>query len=63
MSNPVALPNSALPPILAGHATRYVRQRVRQFYSSIATVFESWVARRHSPHTQRTYREDVMAFI
>jgi len=58
-----ALPGPSLPPILAGRATPDVKARVREFYSSVAGIFESWVARRHSPHTQRAYREDVMAFI
>src|SRR5438067_1327084 len=53
----------ALPPILAGNATPAIRQRVHEFFSSIASIFESWVARRQSPHTQRAYREDVMAFV
>jgi len=53
-----------LPPILAGNQTASaVRKRVESFYFSVASCFESWVARRHSPHTQRAYREDVMAFV
>ena len=58
-----ALPGPSLPPILAGRATPDVKARVREFYSSVAGIFESWVARRHSPHTQRAYREDVMTFV
>lgn len=52
-----------LPPILAGRDTPAVRERVREFFSSIASIFESWVTRRQSPHTQRAYRADVMAFV
>ena len=52
-----------LPAILAGNATPAIRQRVEQFFSSVASVFESWVARRQSLNTQRAYREDVMAFV
>jgi site-specific recombinase XerD len=52
-----------LPPILAGSLTPRVRQRVVEFYLSVARLFESWVRRRQSPHTQRAYREDVMSFI
>src|SRR5258707_15737328 len=52
-----------LPPILAGAQTPAVRQRVEQFFSSVASIFEAWVSRRQSPHTQRAYREDVMAFV
>ena len=51
-----------LPPILAGATTPAIRKRVEQFFFSVASIFESWVARRHSPHTQRAYREDVMSF-
>jgi len=52
-----------LPPILIGTQTPAVRDRVQHFYFSVASCFESWVARRKSPHTQRAYREDVMAFV
>jgi len=52
-----------LPAILAGNATTAIRNRVEQFFSSVASIFESWVRRRQSPHTQRAYREDVMAFV
>ena len=54
---------TGLPPILAGNMTPDVRKRVEQFYFSVASCFESWVTRRQSPHTQRAYREDVMAFV
>lgn len=52
-----------LPAILAGSLTPAVRQRVEEFFSSLASIFESWVGRRQSPNTQRAYREDVMAFV
>src|SRR5580700_9806123 len=52
-----------LPPILAGAATPAVRKRVEQFFFSVAILFESWVTRRQSPHTQRAYREDIMSFV
>jgi site-specific recombinase XerD len=52
-----------LPPILAGQYTPEVRKRVEQFFFSVAGCFEAWVARRQSRHTQRAYREDVMAFV
>lgn len=55
------LPN--LPPILADNSTPAIRKRVEQFYFSVASIFESWVQRRRSPHTQRAYREDVMSFV
>lgn len=53
----------ALPPILAGRFTPAIAERVSQFYISVASIFESWVQRRPSHHTQRAYREDVMAFV
>jgi len=52
-----------LPAILAGSTTPVIRSRVDNFFSSIASIFESWVGRRQSVHTQRAYREDVMAFV
>lgn len=52
-----------LPTILAGSFTPDVHRRVNRFYVSIAEIFESWVTRRQSPHTQRAYREDFMAFV
>ncbi len=52
-----------LPPILVGRATPDVRKRVEQFFFSVASIFEAWVARRQSVHTQRAYREDIMAFV
>jgi len=52
-----------LPNILAGTATPAIRSRVEGFFSSLSTIFESWVHRRQSPHTQRAYRSDVMAFV
>jgi site-specific recombinase XerD len=55
--------NPGLPAILAGNATPAIRSRVEQFFSSVASIFESWVGRRQSAHTQRAYREDVMAFV
>lgn len=60
---PVLRAEQMLPPILAGNFTPDIRRRVERFYISIAEIFESWVTRRNSPHTQRAYREDVMAFI
>jgi site-specific recombinase XerD len=53
----------SLPPILAGNFTPDVRKRVEQFFFSVASCFEAWVARRQSAHTRRAYREDVMAFV
>jgi integrase/recombinase XerD len=55
-------PMPGLPPVLAGRATPAVERQVASFYNSVAKVFERWVARRESKHTQRAYRQDVMAF-
>lgn len=52
-----------LPPILAGHVTPTLQKRVERFYGSISEIFEAWVTRRKSPHTQRAYRDDVMQFV
>jgi integrase/recombinase XerC len=52
-----------LPPILVGHATPQVRARAESFYSGVAELFERWVARRPTPHTQRAYRRDVLSFV
>lgn len=52
-----------LPPILAGRFTPVAAEQVRQFYTAVAEIFERWVARRSSRHTQRAYRQDFMAFV
>src|SRR5437016_6220712 len=64
MSNKLALTDDqSLPPILPGSATPATRRRVEQFYTSVAEIFESWIARHKSEHTKRAYRQDVEAFI
>lgn len=52
-----------LPPVLLGRATPAVVAQVEGFYESVATIFERWVTRRSSKHTQRAYRQDVMNFV
>jgi len=52
-----------LPAVLAGHSTPAVAEKVNKFYLSIADIFEIWVRRRNSHHTQRAYRADVMSFV
>lgn len=52
-----------MPPILVGNETPAVRKKVEKFFSSVADIFERWVTRRKSPHTQRAYREDIMSFV
>lgn len=55
--------DDALPQILVGQDTPQAQKRVREFYHSIAAIFETWVNRRESKNTRRAYREDVMAFV
>src|ERR1039458_9958340 len=52
-----------LPPILAGNLTPDIRRRAAEFFSSVASLFEAWVTRRKSAHTQRAYREDITSFV
>src|SRR4051812_11367712 len=52
-----------LPPILLGRATPAVARQIEQFYNSVAEIFDRWVARRESKHTQRAYKGDVLAFV
>lgn len=53
----------SMPALALGFDSPDVRRRVEQFYASIASIFEAWVARRSSAHTQRAYRQDVAALI
>lgn len=52
-----------LPPVLEGRSTPEARRQTTEFYLSVAVLFEQWVQRRPSPHTQRAYRQDAVAFI
>ncbi len=60
---PVSEARAELPPILAGRHTAAVEAQVRSFYGSVADIFERWVTRRSSKHTQRAYRQDDMDFV
>jgi site-specific recombinase XerD len=60
---PVMASSRDLPPILVGRHTPAVEAQVRNFYDSVAQIFERWVTRRSSRHTQRAYRGDVLAFV
>ena len=60
---PVSDTRVELPPILAGRATAAVTVQVQDFYASVAEIFERWVTRRSSTHTQCAYRQDVMDFV
>jgi site-specific recombinase XerC len=62
-NGPVSRLPVLLPPILAGQSTPETRERVEEFYFSVAAIFETWVKRRQSKHTRRAYREDIMAFV
>ena len=57
------LETERMPPILLDHATPTVARRVERFYLSVGEIFEAWVARRESVHTQRAYRQDVMDLV
>ena len=60
---PASATRAELPPILAGRHTAAVETQVRSFYRSVGDIFERWVTRRSSKHTQRAYRQDVMDFV
>src|SRR5512133_3254727 len=60
---PVTETREELPPILVGRHTPAVEAQVGSFYGSVAEIFERWVTRRASVHTQRAYRQDVMDFV
>ena len=60
---PVSETRAELPPILAGRHTAAVEAQVRSFYLSVGDIFDRWVTRRSSKHTQRAYRQDVMDFV
>lgn len=40
-----------------------IEDRAQRFYEAIPQMLEAWVQRRPSRHTQRAYREDIMAFV
>lgn len=54
--------HSELLPILHGKASGQVEQNVRQFLFSVAAIYETWLKRRTSQHTRRSYDQDVMNF-
>jgi integrase/recombinase XerC len=56
-------PDREPPPILHGSHTPAVARKVESFSNAVAEMFERWVARCQSPHTQRAYRQDVMTFV
>jgi hypothetical protein len=60
---PVVESRPELPPILVGRHTPAVEAQVGSFYGSVSEIFERWVTRRSSRHTQRAYRQDVMDFV
>jgi len=52
-----------LPPILAGRTTPATRRQVEHFYTSVAEIFDRWIARHRSAHTRRAYSQDVLSFV
>ena len=62
-STPAVYSRPALPPVLLEAAPAAIRGRIASFYDNVPAMFHSWVARRQSPHTQRAYRNDVLAFV
>src|SRR5512135_2965154 len=60
---PVSETRVELPPILVGRLTPAVEAQVRSFHGSVADIFERWMTRRSSKHTQRAYCQDVMDFV
>jgi site-specific recombinase XerD len=63
MTRKLRVQTLAFPPILAGFSTPQIRKQAERFFYSIAEIFEAWVTRRKSKHTQRAYREDVMSLV
>jgi site-specific recombinase XerD len=63
MTDSSLAPAANLPSVLKGHSTPEVQERVENFYSNVALIFESWINRRKSQHTRRAYRQDVLAFV
>lgn len=49
-------------PVVVGRESAGVLADVRSFETNIGSMFERWVTRRSSPHTQRAYRRDVLSF-
>lgn len=58
---------SKLPPLIIGSATPATKRRVEQFYSSVAQIFESWIARHERPYSgcllTRCFAEPVLISI
>ncbi len=50
-------------PILHGQSTPEVAKRVESFTLAVDQMFDRWVSRRPSKHTQRSYRQSVMHFV
>lgn len=49
-------------PILHGNSSPHVDQHVRHFLFSVPAIYETWLKRRTSQHTRRSYDQDVMNF-
>ena len=61
----IVVPTTAasLPPILMSNACEQTQQRVQSFYASLNQIFERWVTRSASRHTQQAYRRDIQSFV
>lgn len=58
----VLVPADAIP-ILAGHANPLMEKQRDSFVNAIHELFERWLARHQSPHTQRAYRQGINSFL
>lgn len=63
-NEPTGSPSNIVPllTILHGQSTTQVEEQVRRFVFSVPAIYESWLGRRTSPHTRRSYDQDVMCF-
>src|SRR5262245_37066825 len=59
---PAPADRNAMPATLLRHQAPGLAGRIQNVYTSMSTRFEDSVDRRHSPHTRRAYREDIIAF-
>ncbi len=60
---PVRNDVGSLPPILVGRDTPIIRTKVERFYPSVAEIYEAWVTRCESKHTQRAHRRYIMSIV
>ena len=63
MTTSTEITSLRLPPVLHGQQTPEVDERIKRFYLSLEPMFEAWIARSTSPHTQRAYRQDICSLL